>query len=159
MTRRTILIVDDCEEEREIFSRYIEFVGGRVLEAADGAEGVRVAAEQLPDLILLDISMPLMDGWRAIDLLQRERATAGIPVVALTAHHLDRDELEAAGFCGYLEKPIVPHRVVEEVERCIGRLDAPLSESDTGPAPGTPRQPAVAGERPAPDTAGSPLRR
>jgi two-component system, cell cycle response regulator DivK len=123
MNRRTVLIIDDHEEEREIFSRYLEFVGAHVLQAADGEEGLHKARELLPDLILLDLRMPVLDGWQTIERLQLEPATASIPVIALTAHHLESDELERLGFCAYLEKPIVPHRVLEEVERCIGRLD------------------------------------
>jgi two-component system, cell cycle response regulator DivK len=128
MEHRTVLIIDDCRHEREIFARYLEFVGGNVLEAGDGEEGLRVARDQLPDLILLDLTMPVRDGWETIACLREDPETAGIPVIALTALHLPWERLEAAGFCGYLEKPIVPNRVLEDVERCIGRLD--LSWSD-----------------------------
>jgi two-component system, cell cycle response regulator DivK len=123
MDDRTILIIDDCQEDREIFTRYLEFAGGRVLEGCNGEEGLRIAQEQLPDVILLDLSMPVLDGWQTIERLQNGSATAVIPVVALTAQHLSWEELEAAGFSGYLEKPLVLHRVLEEVERYLGRLD------------------------------------
>lgn len=116
----TILIVEDNPEERNIFSAYLQFTGGRLLEAADGAEGVRMAREHRPNLILMDISMPVLDGWGAMSRLQADPATHRIPVIAITSHHLPRARLDAAGFCGYLEKPIAPYRVLEEVERCLG---------------------------------------
>jgi two-component system, cell cycle response regulator DivK len=119
---RIILIVDDNPEERTIFSTYLQFVGGRLLEAADGAEGLSMAREHAPDLILMDLTMPVMDGWEAMRHLREDPATAEVPVVAITAHHLPRERLEEAGFCGYLEKPLAPYRVLEEVERCLGPL-------------------------------------
>ncbi|HEV2148925.1 MAG TPA: response regulator [Longimicrobiaceae bacterium] len=119
---KTVLIVDDNEHERQIFARFLGFVGGSVLEAENGEEGLRMAREHLPDLVLLDLTMPVMDGWEALRRLREDPLTGSIPVIALTAHHLDRAVLEEAGFCAYLEKPIVPVRVMQEVERCIGRL-------------------------------------
>jgi two-component system, cell cycle response regulator DivK len=131
MNHRTVLIVDDCEQEREIFSRYLEFVGARLIEACNGEEAILAAMEHLPDLVLLDLSMPVLDGWETIRRLREEPATADIPVVALTAHHLEWERLRDAGFRGYLEKPVVPNRVLEEVERCIGRLDGPWQDPPT----------------------------
>lgn len=121
----TVLIVDDNPEERKIFATYLEFVGGRLLEAANGEEGLRIARERLPDLILLDLNMPVMDGWEMIRRLQEEPGIRRIPVVALTAHRLSWERLEDAGFCGYLEKPLAPYRVLEEIERCLGRINQP----------------------------------
>lgn len=121
---RTILIVDDNPEERGIFAAYLHFVGARLLEAADGADGLAIARESRPDLILLDLTMPVMDGWEMIRHMQADAALRTIPVVAITAHHLEWDRLEKEGFCGYLEKPLSPHAVLLEVERCLGSLDA-----------------------------------
>jgi CheY-like chemotaxis protein len=120
--QRTVLVVDDNEHERAIFSRFLSFVGGQVIEAANGEEGVREAQEHLPTLILLDLSMPVMDGWETLRRLQANPLTEPIPVIALTARHLEWERLAEAGFCAYLEKPIVPVRVLREVERCIGPL-------------------------------------
>lgn len=132
---RTILIVDDNPEERGIFAAYLHFVGARLLEAADGADGLAIARDTLPDLILLDLTMPVMDGWEMIRHMQADESLRTIPVVAITAHHLDWERLEREGFCGYLEKPLSPHAVLLEVERCLGPLDAgnvaePSAETD-----------------------------
>jgi two-component system cell cycle response regulator DivK len=133
---KTILVVEDHPEERAIFSTYLRFVGGRLLTAPHGREGLRMAREHRPDLILLDLSMPVMDGWETIRRLREDAATSWIPVIAITAHHLEWERLEEAGFCGYLEKPIAPYRVLEEVERCLGSLhedpEAPRNTSRPG---------------------------
>ena len=119
---REVLIVDDNEQERTIFSTYLQFVGGTVLEAGNGEEGLRMARERVPSLILLDLTMPVMDGWETLRRLKADPETQWIPVLALTAHHLDGERLREAGFCGYLEKPIVPFHVLAEIEACIGPL-------------------------------------
>jgi two-component system, cell cycle response regulator DivK len=134
---RTILIIDDNDLERDIFASFLRFAGGRVLEASDGSEGLRVAETEVPDLILLDLTMPVLDGWETIRRLKAGARTRGIPVVALTAHHLEWNRLEEVGFCGYLEKPIVPFRVLEEVECCIGPL-APDAEGSRRQSPSIP---------------------
>lgn len=128
---RTVLIVEDNVEERQIFSRYFRFVGGNVIEATDGEQGIRAAREHLPDLILMDLSMPIMDGWEAIRQLQEDTSLRRIPVIAITAHHLPRSTLESAGFCGYLEKPLAPFRVLNEVERCLGPIGG-SADASTG---------------------------
>lgn len=120
---KTILLVDDNEEEREIFSTYLRFVGGRVLEAGNGREGIERALEHAPDLILMDLRMPHMDGWEAMEHLSHDPRTARIPVLALTARSVERERVSRAGFCGYLEKPLAPYAVMREVERCVGRLE------------------------------------
>lgn len=119
---RTILIVDDNPHERGIFSTYLQFVGGAVHLAGNGREAVRAAAADRPDLILLDLSMPVMDGWETIRRLKDDPSTARIPVIALTCQRVEWRRLREAGFCGYLEKPLAPFCVLEEVERCIGRV-------------------------------------
>ena len=130
---KTILIVEDNPEERRIFSTYLQFVGGRLLEASNGQEGLMVAREHRPELILLDLTMPVMDGWQMIRHLKSDPETHLIPVIAITAHHLPKNVLEEEGFCGYLEKPIAPYRVLEEVERCLGPV-SPEGEFGSGRA-------------------------
>ena len=119
---KLILLIEDHEDQRIVVSRYLEFAGARVLYAADGETGVWMAAEYIPDLVLLDMRLPGLDGWAVMKRLQSHPDTSGIPVVALTGLDLPAEELEAAGFCGYLQKPLTPYNVLEEVERCLGRI-------------------------------------
>lgn len=115
----TILIVEDNFDNRAIYTVLLESAGYQVLEALNGAEGVRVAESCLPELILMDLSMPVLDGWGAIALLKRNPRTAPIPVIALSAHVIvdgDYRRAEEAGFAAYLTKPIEPKQVLREVE-------------------------------------------
>ena len=119
---RTILLVEDHEDNRIVYRTILEHVGYTVLLAGDGPEGVRLAREQRPDLILMDVSIPLMDGWTATSVLKANPETASIPIVALTAHALagDRERAKEVGCDGYLAKPVEPRRVLEEVRRFLG---------------------------------------
>lgn len=119
---RTILIVEDDPDQRRILSTYLQFVGGEIVEATNGEEAVRVAGDHRPELILLDISMPVMDGWETVRRLQSDPDTRSIPVIAITGHDLAWGMLEEAGFCGYLKKPLALYEVLREVERCLGPL-------------------------------------
>ena len=119
---KTVLVIDDNPHQRAILSRYLQFVGAKVIEASDGEEGVRLAREHRPTLVLLDLRMPVLDGWGAIRRLRADPATAHLPVVALTATPSDWARLKMAGFTSYLPKPIAPYTVLQEVERCAGRL-------------------------------------
>jgi CheY-like chemotaxis protein len=130
--KKLILTVDDEAAQRQIFSSYLTFAGYEVIEAANGVEGLRMARDRGPDLILLDIGMPVLDGWGTMVLLGDDPTTSSIPVVALTAYDLSATQLREAGFCGYLEKPIVPYRVLEEVEACIGPSD-PAAQGSRAP--------------------------
>jgi CheY-like chemotaxis protein len=104
----TILLVEDVEDNRGIIRQVAGRMKLTLLEAADGAEGVRLAREQHPALILMDLSLPVLDGWAATAMLKGDPATAHIPVVALTAHAMEGDEQRAreAGVDGYMTKPI-----------------------------------------------------
>lgn len=119
---KTVLLVEDNEDNRIVYRTILEHVGYNVIEAHDGEEGVTRARGSLPDLILMDISIPKMDGWQATRQIKANDLTASIPIIALTAHALDEDRRKAsqAGCDGYLAKPIEPRRVVEEVERFVG---------------------------------------
>jgi CheY-like chemotaxis protein len=121
-TPRTILVVEDQEDNRQILSVYLEYVGYRVVSAVNGAEGVEIARLERPDLIVMDISMPVLDGYEALRLLRDDPELRDTPVIALTAHALstDREAVLAAGFDSYLAKPIEPRLVVNEVQRMIG---------------------------------------
>jgi two-component system, cell cycle response regulator DivK len=120
---RTVLVVEDQEDNRHILTVYLEYVGYRVISAVNGADGVAAARAEHPDLILMDISMPVLDGYAALRELRSDPALRSTPVVALTAHALstDREAVLAAGFDAYLAKPIEPRLVTMEIERIIGK--------------------------------------
>ena len=119
---KTILIVEDNEDNRLIYSQYLTHGGYRVLEAANGLEGIEAARRERPDIVLMDISMPIMDGLTATRHLKGDPETQSIPVIALTAHAMASDEAMAreAGCDGYISKPVMPKDVRAEVEKWIG---------------------------------------
>jgi len=108
MAGELVLIVDDNEKNLRLARDVLRFAGFRTVEAASGGEGVSRAIEQLPDVILMDIRLPDMDGTEAARQLKSDERTAAIPVVALTSLAMkgDRESFLEAGFDGYLEKPI-----------------------------------------------------
>lgn len=120
--QKRVLLVEDNEDNLVVYRTILEHVGFMVIEARDGEEGVNRARSERPDIILMDISIPKMDGWEATQRLKADGETSGIPIIALTAHALEEDRLKAmrAGCDGYLAKPVEPRRVVEEVEKFIG---------------------------------------
>jgi CheY-like chemotaxis protein len=117
MARKTILIVDDSDSICSGIASYLEVNGYEALTAYDGEQGVRIAKRSHPDAILLDIMMPVLDGWEAIRQLKADPETAGIPVLALSALRLSMEQVSAAGFDGYLSKPVPPHRLIDEIHR------------------------------------------
>ncbi|HET9986549.1 MAG TPA: response regulator [Longimicrobiales bacterium] len=123
MARKTIVMVEDNPDNRRIYSILLEHSGYEVVQAEDAESGIALVSLCLPDLVLMDISLPRMDGFEATARLKDNPITAGIPVVALTAHAFDEDRRRAweVGFDGYLTKPVAPRRVLEVVERFLGR--------------------------------------
>lgn len=119
--RKTILVVDDSDSICEALSSLLQSQGYATLTAGDGEEGVRKAREHRPDVILLDIMMPVLDGWGAIRQLKGDPRTAAIPVVALTALRLSPQQVDDAGFDGYLAKPVPAHRLVQEIGQACSR--------------------------------------
>jgi CheY-like chemotaxis protein len=120
---KRVLIVEDNFDNREIYAELLRHAGYVTLEAENGLRGIEKAREHLPDIILMDLSMPLMDGWEAMEALQKDTRTARIPVLAVSAHViLDGDYARArdAGFISYLTKPVEPKDVLREVEARIG---------------------------------------
>ena len=114
-----VLIVDDVDHGREIYSEYLEYRGFRVATAADGEEALDKAFELLPDVILMDLSLPKLDGWEATKVLKNDPRTCGIPVVALTAHALvsAHDRAKEAGCDVVVTKPCLPRDLEAEVRR------------------------------------------
>lgn len=118
---RKILLVEDNELNRDMLSRRLERAGYQVVTANDGAEGVAKARSELPDLILMDISLPVMDGWEATQQLKANPQTAKIPIIALTAHAMagDREKALAAGCNDYDTKPVELPRLLGKIEGCL----------------------------------------
>jgi len=114
-----VLIVDDNEQNLKLARDVLRAAGFRTLEAASGAEGVALATEHLPDVVLLDLRLPDMDGTDVARALRDDARTARMPVVALSALQAggERDWLNAAGFAGYLEKPISVAEFADQVRR------------------------------------------
>ena len=126
-----ILLVEDNELNRDMLSRRLERRGYEIKMAADGAQGVSMAAELRPALILMDLSLPVMDGWEAIRRLKADPQTAAIPIIALTAHARAEDEKTAreAGANDFDTKPI-------DLNRLVGKMEQLLTPLVSGPLPG-----------------------
>jgi CheY-like chemotaxis protein len=119
----TVLVVEDNALNLKLVRDVLGHAGYRVLEAGDAERGIAIAREHTPDLILMDIQLPGIDGVEALARLRRDEATAGIPVVALTALAMkeDRERFTEAGFDGYLEKPLSVPALSDQVAALIGR--------------------------------------
>ena len=116
-----ILLVEDNEMNRDMLSRRLTRKGYEIALAVDGAQGVAMATEKRPDLILMDMSLPVLDGWEATRLIKADDATAHIPVIALTAHAMsdDRDRALVAGCDDYDTKPVELPRLLEKIEALL----------------------------------------
>jgi len=116
-----IRLVEDNEMNRDMLSRRLARRGHEVVIAVDGKEGVTMASSEAPEIILLDMSLPVMDGWEAASILKADDATQSIPIIALTAHAMagDRERCLEAGCEDYDTKPI-------EFKRLLGKIDALL---------------------------------
>jgi CheY-like chemotaxis protein len=119
--QKTVLVVDDYDDVRAITKKALETFGYRVIEAGSGAEAVRVAQADSPDLILMDLSMPNMDGFATIHQLRRLLGLRDIPVIALSAHTARevREDALAVGCREFITKPILLERLKEAVERYL----------------------------------------
>jgi CheY-like chemotaxis protein len=133
MTR--ILLVEDNEMNRDMLSRRLQRRGYEVTIAIDGQQGVTMAQESPPDLILMDMSLPLIDGWEATRTLKVDPATRHIPIIALTAHAMstDREKALEAGCDDYDTKPIELPRLLAKMEALL--KSSPAGDSAVEPAP------------------------
>jgi len=124
----TILLVEDNEMNRDMLMRRLARKGYDVVIAVDGGQGVAMAASAAPDLILLDMSLPVLDGWEVARRLKAVEETRSIPIIALTAHAMtgDRERAVEAGCDDYDTKPI-------DLPRLLGKVEALLSEDDEPP--------------------------
>ena len=120
---KKVLIIEDNERNKKLFKFLIESIGIDVLTAPNGEEGIRLAREQAPDLILMDIQMPVMDGVTALRFLKKSESTADIPVVALTSYAMDseRDKYIKEGFTSYITKPIDKDDFLSQIKRLLER--------------------------------------
>lgn len=115
--RPRILLVEDYDDAREMYRDYLEFSGFQVDMARDGHEALEQARRHGPDLVLMDLSLPGLDGWEATRILKSDPATSHLIVVALSAHALsaEGDRARAAGCDGFIAKPCLPHDLVEQI--------------------------------------------
>lgn len=116
-----VLVVDDYEDSRALCTEYLEFHGFRVSSAGDGREAVRKAQDEHPDLVIMDLSLPTMDGWDAIEQLKKRGDTRDIPVIVLTGHAVSslRERAETVGCAGFMTKPCLPQDLLGEVLRVL----------------------------------------
>lgn len=119
-----ILVVDDYQDAREMYAEYLQFSGFRVAEARNGNEAVAQARTLKPDLILMDLSLPGMDGWEATRVLKADDETRRIPIVALTGHALAgaSEGARKAGCDSFVTKPCLPDDLVVEVKRMLNAV-------------------------------------
>ncbi len=118
-----ILLVEDNQMNRDMLSRRLKRAGYEVILAIDGREAISMARSEMPNLILMDLSLPNLDGWEATRRLKADRATKQIPVIALTAHALvdDREKALAAGCDDYDTKPVEFKRLLGKIENLLAR--------------------------------------
>jgi two-component system cell cycle response regulator DivK len=116
-----VLLVDDAEDNREVYEQFLKFSGFRVEIAVDGVEAVEKAASLKPDVIVMDLSLPKMDGWEATRQIKSAPGTMDIPVIALTGHAVSESKRKAleVGCSGYLTKPCLPEVLVSEIRRLV----------------------------------------
>jgi two-component system cell cycle response regulator DivK len=118
----TVLIVEDNEDNYLIYGMLFEHRGLRVLQAVDGRQGVALARSEHPDVVVMDVSLPFLDGFEATRLLKGDHETQDIPIIIVTSHALPADRQRAldVGADVYLAKPVEPQRVYEELRRLLG---------------------------------------
>jgi two-component system, cell cycle response regulator DivK len=127
MTRRRILVVEDNERNLKLVRDVLQFAGYDVILARSGEQGVALARERAPDLVLMDLQLPTMDGTEALRILRDDPLTREIPVIAVTAFAMkdDRERALRAGFDSYLEKPISVRAFPEQVRSFLHRKEHP----------------------------------
>lgn len=122
----TVLVVDDYRDAREMYAEYLRFAGFHVAEAATGLEAVEKAFETHPDIILMDLSLPVMDGCEATRHLKADPRTSPIPIIALTGHALAGypERAREAGCDAFIAKPCLPEDLIVEIRRLLRREPA-----------------------------------
>jgi two-component system cell cycle response regulator DivK len=130
--RVRVLVVDDYPDAREMYSEYLQFSGFDVVEAANGMEALQRAIDDQPDIILMDLSLPVMDGWEATRRLKADTRTAAIPVVALTGHALAgiSEGAKKAGCDAFVTKPCLPEDLVKEIHKVLDGTSGAASKKN-----------------------------
>ena len=120
MAKKKILVVDDTEWNRDLMVQLLEDEY-TILQAVDGEDGVRKAEEEKPDLILMDLGMPVMDGWEATRKIKANDALKHIPIIAVTSHAMVGDEIDArkAGCDDYLSKPVDDEELLKKIKKFL----------------------------------------
>jgi len=131
--RSRILLVEDYDDAREMYSEYLTFSGYEMSQAANGLEAIRQALASRPHIVVMDLSLPEMDGWETTRRLKADERTADIPILALTGHVLTDFSKRArqAGFEGFLTKPCLPEELVAEIKRILETRGRSLEEEGT----------------------------
>ncbi|AKF79348.1 chemotaxis protein CheY [Myxococcus fulvus 124B02] len=128
--RKRVLVVDDFDDAREMYAEYLEFVGFEVVTARDGLEAVAKAQEGEPDIILMDLSLPVMDGWEATRRIKQDSRTRDIPVMALTGHVLagNAENARDAGADEFVAKPCLPQDLENKIRNMLKPSKNPLKK-------------------------------
>jgi two-component system cell cycle response regulator DivK len=116
-----VLVVDDVEDNRDLYATYLEFVGYRVATAADGYEALAKAVALRPDAVLMDLSLPGVDGWEVTRRLKRDEATREITIIGLSGHTQYKRDGALSGCDSFMAKPCLPETVAEEIRRALGK--------------------------------------
>ena len=132
MKPHKVLIVDDFEDNRAMYAEFLRYSGLEVVEAKDGAEAVEKARTEMPDLVVMDLSLPVIDGWEATRRIKHDPRTREIPIIALTGHALEGHSQGAreAGCEGFLAKPCLPETLLETVKEILAKR-APRASTRT----------------------------
>jgi len=127
-----VLVVDDFQDNREMYAEYLAFSGFRVIQAANGKEALDQAFANRPDIIIMDLSLPVMDGWEATRRLKADQRTNAIPVVALTGHAMQGHSKGAmeAGCDAFVAKPCLPDQLVAEIRKMLSTPRANAAKAE-----------------------------
>ena len=133
-----VLVVEDYQDAREMYAAYLQFSGYRVAEATNGLEAIEQANALMPDIILMDLALPKMDGWEATRRLKLQESTRHIPIVALTGHALQghAEGARQAGCDAFVTKPCLPDALVAEIKRMLASREHTAGSGKRGKASG-----------------------
>jgi CheY-like chemotaxis protein len=118
---KKILIIEDNEENLNLFSSILKLNGYKILEAKNGVDGVRLAKSEMPNLILTDIEMPVMNGFEAFRILKSDSITKNIPTIVITAMKVNKDNFIKFGFIDYIAKPIRLNDFLKTIKKCLNQ--------------------------------------